>query len=565
MKLTGAQIMIKALELEGVDYVFGLPGGAILPTFDAIYDSKQLKFVLVRHEQGATHMADGYARATGRPGVCLVTSGPGATNTVTGLATAYMDSVPIVCITGQVATHAIGSDAFQEADVCGITRPVTKHNYLVKDVKDIARIVREAFYIASTGRPGPVLIDFPVDVSRAQTEFEWPETVTMRSYHPQPIEYNAAVQKEQIKKAAEAINSAKRPVLYVGGGAVVSGADKEIVEFVDKTGIPITTTVLGLGIFPETHPSSLRMLGMHGTHYANYSVQNSDVLIAVGARFDDRVTGKIDKFAPHAKIVHLDIDPASIAKVVKVDFPVVGDIKPLMKELNKLVKDVRPQMKEWLAQIEAWKKKHPMKYDQSDNVIRQEYVIDKVGELTNHNAVVTTGVGQHQMWAAQWYGFAHPRGMITSGGLGTMGFGFPSAIGAALGRPNDTIVCFDGDGSFQMTMCELVTAAHYKVPVKLFLMDNSHHGMVRQWQELFYNKRFSASILGPSNPDFAKMAEAAHVKAIRVTEKKQVVPAIKEALAYNGPVMVHIIVAKSDNVYPMVPAGHALDQVMDMA
>ncbi len=564
MKLTGAQIMIKCLEKEGVDYVFGLPGGAILPTFDALYDSKQIKFILVRHEQGASHMADGFARASGRTGVCLVTSGPGATNTVTGLATAYMDSVPVVCITGQVATHAIGSDAFQEADICGITRPVTKHNYLIKNVNDIARVVREAFVIASTGRPGPVLIDFPVDVSRAEAEFEWPEEVYIRSYHPK-LTAPPEVSKERIEEAAKLIGQAKRPVLYVGGGAVVSGANKELLELVDKTGIPVTTTVLGLGIFPETHPSSLRMLGMHGTHYANYSVQNSDLLIAVGARFDDRVTGKIDKFAPHAKIVHIDIDPASISKVVKVHCAIVGDVKQVLKDLNKKVGNIRPQMKEWLAQIEAWKKKHPLKYDQSNGSIRQEYVIEKVGELTNHKAVVTTGVGQHQMWTAQWYGFAAPRGMITSGGLGTMGYGLPSAIGAKLGRPNETVVCFDGDGSFQMTMCELVTASYYKIPVKIILMDNSHHGMVRQWQELFYRQRYSASILGPSNPDFVKVAEGCHVFALKIDKKEDVIAGLKKILAHDGPALAHIVVAKSDNVYPMVPAGHALDQVMDMA
>ena len=564
MKLTGAQIMIKSLEMEGVEYVFGLPGGAILPTFDALYDSK-LKFILVRHEQGATHMADGYARASGRTGCVLVTSGPGATNTVTGLATAFMDSVPMVCITGQVATHAIGSDAFQEADICGITRPVTKHNYLVRNANDIARIVREAFYIASSGRPGPVLIDFPVDISRQEAEFEWPEEIYMRSYRPVADVYPIEDQKAAIKKAAETINKAKRPCMYVGGGAVVSGADKEVMEFVEKTGIPITTTVLGLGIFPETHPSSLRMLGMHGTHYANYSVQGSDVLIAVGARFDDRVTGKIDKFAPHAKIVHLDIDPASISKVIKVDQSIIGDIKPVLKELNRYVKDLRPQMKDWLKQIEEWKKKHPLKYPDTGSAIRQEYVIEKMGELTHHKAVVTTGVGQHQMWAAQWYGFAQPRGMITSGGLGTMGFGFPSAVGAQLARPKETVVCFDGDGSFQMTMCELVTASYYKIPVKLILMDNGHHGMVRQWQELFYRQRYSASQLGASNPDFTKIAEAAGLFAIRVEDKEDVIPALKKALAYDGPALVHVLVSKSDNVYPMVPAGNALDQVMDMA
>ncbi|MSR77846.1 MAG: biosynthetic-type acetolactate synthase large subunit [Candidatus Omnitrophica bacterium] len=559
MKLTGAQAMIRCLELEGVEYVFGLPGGAILPTFDAVYDSK-IKFILVRHEQGATHMADGYARATGRTGVVLVTSGPGATNTVTGLATAYMDSVPMVCITGQVATHAIGSDAFQEADVVGITRPVTKHNYLVKDVKDLPRIMKEAFYIANSGRPGPVLVDFPVDVSRQVTEFEYPKTVAIRGYHPNP-----PINMEQVKKAADLIMQAKRPVLYVGGGAVGSGAGKELLELVNKTGIPVTTTVLGLGVFPETHPSSLRMLGMHGTHYANYSVQNSDVLIAVGARFDDRVTGKIDKFAPHAKIVHVDIDPASISKTIKVDVSIVGDVKPVLKEFSKLLKDKRPQMKEWLAQIEVWKKKHPLKYDQSTEEILQEYVIDQVAKLTNHKAVVTTGVGQHQMWTAQWYQFESPRSMINSGGLGTMGYGFPSAIGAQLGRPNETVVCFDGDGSFQMTMCELVTASFYKIPVKIILLDNGHHGMVRQWQELFYRERYSASVLGPSNPDFLKIAEASGLFAKRVERKDEVIPGIKAVLAHAGPALLHCRVAKKENVYPMVPAGNALDQIIDMA
>ena len=559
MKLTGAQILIKSLEEEGVEVVFGLPGGAILPTFDALYDSK-LKFILVRHEQGATHMADGYGRATGKPGVCLVTSGPAATNTVTGLATAYMDSAPLVCITGQVATTAIGSDAFQEADVVGITRPVTKHNYLVRDVRDITRIVKEAFYIARTGRPGPVLIDFPVDVSRATAEYEYPKEVSIRGYS-----IPSKGDPEQILKAADLINQAKRPCLYVGGGAVGSGAHKEVFELVEKTGIPITTTVLGLGIFPEDHPSSLRMLGMHGTVYANYSVQQSDLLIAVGARFDDRVTGHIEKFCPHAKIIHIDIDPASIAKTVRVDVSVVGDVRHVLRQLNKQVKDRRRDIRAWLEQIDAWKKKHPLKYRQSDDVIRQEHIIAKIGEVTKHEAIVTTGVGQHQMWAAQWYQFKTPRGMLTSGGLGTMGYGLPSAIGAQMARPNETVICIDGDGSVQMTSCELATAAYYKIPVKLFIMDNNHHGMVRQWQELFYRHRYSGSQLGASNPDFMKLADAYGIKAIQIRQPDQVVPGIKEALAHKGPVLVHCLVAKEDNVFPMVPAGHALDQVMDMA
>lgn len=557
MELTGAQIMIECLKREGVEILFGLPGGAILPTFDALYDSG-LKFILVRHEQGAAHMADGYARATGKAGVCMVTSGPGATNLVTGIATAYMDSVPMVCITGQVATTAIGSDAFQEADTIGITRPITKHNFLVKDVKDLARIVREAFYIASTGRKGPVLIDFPVDVSRAKTEFVWPKTVNIRGYRPK-IEGHP----KQIDKAAELILQAKRPVLYVGGGCIASSAAEELTEFARKTGIPVTTTVHGLGAFPEDDPLSLRMLGMHGTHYANYSVQNADVLIAVGARFDDRVTGKVSLFAPKAKIIHIDIDPSSISKTIRVDIPIVGDVKHILRELMHLVRKL--DLTEWYQQIEEWRRKHPLKYDASGKVVRQQYVIEKIGELTHHNAIVTTGVGQHQMWTAQWYGFQRPRTMITSGGLGTMGYGFPAAIGAKLGCPNKTVICIDGDGSFQMTMCELATAVYYKIPVKCLIMDNAHHGMVRQWQELFYNRRYSGSELGPSNPDFKKVAEGFGALGIRVTEKEEVVPALKKALEYDGPAVLQMVVAPEDNVYPMVPSGHALDQVMDMA
>ncbi len=557
MELTGAKIMIESLKREGVEILFGLPGGAILPTFDALYDSG-LKFILVRHEQGAAHMADGFARATGRPGVCMVTSGPGATNLVTGIATAYMDSVPIVCITGQVATTVIGSDAFQEADTVGITRPVTKHNYLVKDVRELARVVKEAFYIASTGRPGPVLIDFPVDVSRAKTEFVYPKAANIRGYKP-TVEGHP----KQIKRAAELISQAKRPVLYVGGGCIGSGAAAELTELSRKTGIPVTTTVHGLGSFPENDDLSLQMLGMHGTHYANYSVQNSDLLIAVGARFDDRVTGKVDLFAPKAKIIHIDIDPSSISKTIPVHCPIVGDVRQILRGLTQLVD--RLELGEWHQQIDEWKKQHPLKYDQSGKALRQQYIIDKIGELTNHDAVITTGVGQHQMWTAQWYGFRKPRTMITSGGLGTMGYGFPAAIGAKLGRPKETVFCIDGDGSFQMTMCELATAVYYKVPVKVVIMDNAHHGMVRQWQELFYSRRYSGSELGPSNPDFGKVAEGFGALGLRVEEKEQVVPALKKALETDRPVVIHACVAKEDNVYPMVPAGHALDQVMDMA
>lgn len=559
MKLTGAQILVKCLEKEGVKHIFGIPGGVILPTFDVLYDSK-IKFILVRHEQGATHMADGYGRVTGKPGVCMVTSGPAATNTITGLATAYMDSVPMVCITGQVVTSTIGSDAFQEADVVGITRPVCKHNYLIKNVEDIARTVKEAFYIASTGRPGPVVIDFPVDVSRAEAEFDYPKKVFIRGYQP---EKGIKGDLSQIKKAAKLIEKSKRPCLYVGGGAVIANAHSEVSELVEKTGIPITTTILGLGIFPEDHPSSLRMLGMHGTHYANHSVQKSDVLISIGARFDDRVTGNVQKFAPNAKIIHIDIDPASISKTIRVDVPILGDAKQVLIELNKLVKNKRPAIKKWLAQIKEWKKKLPLKYKQ-DNMLHQEYIIEQIGKLTKHEAIVVTGVGQHQMWAAQWYGFKKPRGILTSGGLGTMGFGLPAAIGAQTAAPKETVICIEGDGSFQMTMTELTTAAFHKIPVKIFVMDNNYLGMVRQWQELFYRKRYSATSLGASNPDFCKLAEACRVKAIQIRTKEEVIPGIKKALSHKGAVMVHCVVEKEDNVYPMVPTGHALDEIIDM-
>lgn len=557
MKMTGAEIVIEMLKREGSPYIFGLPGGVILPTFDALYDSG-LKFVLVRHEQGAGHMADGYARATGKPAVCMVTSGPGALNLTTAIATANMDSVPMVCITGQVATQLIGNDAFQEADVIGCTRPITKHSYLVKDVTQLARIIREAFHIAATGRPGPVLIDLPVDVTRAETDFKYPEKLEIRGYHP-PLEGDA----ESIDRAAQMISTSKRPVLYVGGGTIASGAHKELFELVQTTGIPVTTTLAGLGSFPETHPQALRMLGMHGTVYANYSVQNSDLLISVGARFDDRVTGKLDKFAPGAKIIHIDIDPASISKTVKADCAIVGDVKCILRALNKIVK--RPKIGTWTKQIEEWKVKHPMRFDNSGSTIRSQYVIQELGRATKHRAVVVTGVGQHQMWTAQWYTFVQPRTMITSGGLGTMGYGFPASIGAQFARPDETVLCIDGDGSFQMTLFELPTAVFHKIPVKIAILDNGHLGMVRQWQQMFYKERYSASQLAASNPDFVRVAEAFGMRGLRATKKEEVRPTIEKALAHKGPVLMHFKVETYGNVFPMVPSGQALDQVIDMA
>jgi len=557
MKLTGAQITIEMLKREGAPYIFGLPGGAILPTFDALYDSG-LNFILVRHEQGAGHMADGYARSTGKPAVCMVTSGPGALNLVTAIATANMDSVPMVCITGQVATHLIGNDAFQEADVIGCTRPITKHSYLVKKVEDLPRIIKEAFYIASTGRPGPVLVDLPVDVTRATTDFEYPTKLSIRGYNP-PM----AGEPKNIELAADLIMKSKKPLLYVGGGTIASGANKELLELAEKTGIPVTTTLAGLGAFPETHAQSLRMLGMHGTVYANYSVQACDLLISVGARFDDRVTGKLDKFAPNAKIIHIDIDPASISKNVKVDCAIVGDVRTILKELNKLVKHL--DLKAWNQQIADWREKHPMRFENNGSGIKSQHVIQELGKATNSNAIVTTGVGQHQMWAAQWFNFIKPRTMITSGGLGTMGYGFPAAIGAQLAHPGETVFCIDGDGSFQMTSFELATAVHYKIPVKIALLDNAYLGMVRQWQEMFYKERYSGSELGSSNPDFVKLAESFGMKGILATKKEDVRPTIDKALEHDGPVLMHFKVEKQDNVFPMVPAGQALDQVIDMA
>jgi len=557
MKIRGAQILVEALKKEGVEYVFGIPGGSVLPVFDALYDAP-FKFILTRHEQGATHMADGYARASGKPGVCIVTSGPGATNAVTGIATAYMDSIPMVCISGQVKTFLIGNDAFQEADMIGITRPITKHSYLVKEVQNLARVVKEAFHIATTGRPGPVLIDLPADVSMAEAEFEYPKTVHIRGYKP-VLEGHP----KQIQKTAELINKSKKPLLYVGGGCISSGASEELLKLAHKAGIPVTTTLAGLGSFPEKEPLALGMLGMHGTVYANYSVQNCDLLIAVGARFDDRVTGRIEKFAPHAKIVHIDIDPASIAKSVRVDIPIVGDVKHVLKQLTPLVEKLH--LKDWHEQIAGWKQKHPLKFNMDSSRIKPQYVIQEISRLTKNEAVIATGVGQHQMWTAQWYSFMKARSMITSGGLGTMGYGFPAGIGAQLARPGETVFIIDGDGSFQMTMTELSTAVYNKIPVKVAILDNRCLGMVRQWQELFYQKRYSSIELGPSTPDFVKLAEAFGAMGMRIEAPAEVAPAIEKALAHPGPVLLHFMVESGENVYPMVPAGQAIDQMIDMA
>lgn len=562
---TGAEIFVESLEREGVEIMFGIPGGAVLPIFDKIYDSKKIRFILTRHEQAAAHMADGYARATGKVGVCIATSGPGATNLTTGIATAYMDSVPIVAFTGQVATHLVGNDAFQEADTTGITRPITKHNYLVKNVNDLARIIREAFYIASTGRPGPVLVDIPVDIQRAKTEFVWPEKIEIPSYKPtykgHPL---------QIRKLAEAINSAKRPVLYVGGGVVISNAAEELKKLAETCHIPVTTTLMAIGAFPCDHELYLGMLGMHGTVYANLSMQNADLIIAVGARFDDRCTGKLAAFAPKAEhIAHIDIDPTSISKNVVADIPVVGDCKLVLQDLLKLVKPKKHV--EWLKQIKEWKEKHPMKY-KDDDKLRPQYIIEQITKLTKGEAIVVTEVGQNQMWAAQYYKPNGPRKFLSSGGLGTMGYGFPAGIGAKFGKPEDTVIVIAGDGSFQMNIQELATAVVNKVNIIVCIMNNGYLGMVRQWQELFYNKRYSQVYLCTKKlgkfscepvPDFVEVAKAYKAEGFRVTKKEEVEPILKKALHIKDkPVIIDFWIEEEENVFPMVPAGAALDEII---
>jgi acetolactate synthase-1/2/3 large subunit len=553
-KMTGAEILLRSLIEEGVEVVFGYPGGAVLGIYDVLLEFPEIRHIRTRHEQGATHAAEGYAKATGKPGVVLVTSGPGATNTVTGIADAMMDSVPIVVFTGQVAMEMIGNDAFQEADIVGITRPITKHNYLIRNVDEIAKVVKEAFFIATTGRPGPVLVDLPKNIMAQKSYFEHPQSVALRGYKP-VVEGNP----KQIKKAVEAINIAKRPVLYVGGGAVQSNAAGELKELAEKLRCPVTTTLHGLGIFPHDNPLSLGMLGMHGTWYANMAVHYCDCLIAVGARFDDRVTGKIESFAPEAKVVHIDIDPASISKNVRVDVPVVGDVKNVLKKLNALVEPL--ETTDWLTTIDQWKREHPLRFE-ADKGLKPQYIIEMLGKITNGNAVVVSDVGQQQMWTAQFFKWMHPRTHISSGGLGTMGFSLPAAMGAAVGRTDIPTISISGDGGFQMNVQELGTIAEYKLPLKVLIINNGYLGMVRQWQDLFLRKRYSH--VNMVNPDFVKLAEAYGFRARRISSVAEVEPALRETLAYNeGPVLLEFVVEREENVFPMIPAGQTVEQIMD--
>ena len=564
MKLTGSEIFVESLKCEGVKTIFGIPGGVVLKLFDVLHQQNDVEVVLTRHEQGAIHMAEGHAKATGKAGVALVTSGPGMTNIVTGLADAMMDSVPLVAFTGQVPTSLIGNDAFQEADNIGISRPCTKHNVLVKDVKDLATVIKEAFYIANTGRPGPVLVDIPKDVTTESAEFHYPDKVSLRGYRP-----TVSGNRFQIKQAAGEILKAKRPVIYVGGGAVFSGAANEVRELADLTQIPVTMTVMGLGSFPGTHPLCMGMLGMHGTYCANMAMHEADLLIAVGARFDDRVTGKLSEFSPRARVIHIDIDPTSIKKNVHAHIPIVGDVKVVLKELVQVLSSmdgnpasVKAQRRPWLKQVNAWSAEHPLAYQQEGKKeTKPQYVIDKAYELTKHKAIVVTDVGQHQMWAAQYFKSALQRTFLTSGGLGTMGFGFPAAIGAQKAYPNKTVLCITSEGSFQMNLQELAVAAIHKLPVKIILLNNQFHGMVRQWQDLFYEGRYASSDLGNA-PDFAKLADAYGILGLRSEGPADVEAVLKEGLKHKGPVMMDFVIDRFENCYPMIPAGGAQHEMM---
>lgn len=553
-EVTGAEALLRCLILEQVEYVFGYPGGAVLPIYDSLYSS-YLDHVLTRHEQGAIHAADGYARATGKPGVVMATSGPGATNLVTGIATAQMDSIPLVCITGNVAQSLIGTDAFQEANITGITLPITKHNYFVRDVRDLPRIVKEAFYIASTGRPGPVLIDIPKDVANAKAPFYYPETVEVRGYKPTLTPSDAEVQ-----EFIAAIQTAKRPVILAGGGILAANAHEELLAFAEKSRIPVINTFMGLGGFPGTHELALNMPGMHGSYTANQALLNADCIIGLGARFDDRITmGRTKEFGPNARIVHVDIDPAELGKNVETAVTVAGDVKSTLTKAIPLV--AACDTAAWLDQLKTWQQEQPYRYHAEENVLKPQQVIEMIYETTNGEAIVSTDVGQHQMWVGQFYKFKNPRSLISSGGLGTMGFGFPAAVGAQFAHPNRTVVSVSGDGGFQMTNQELAIVTQYKLPIKIVIINNQCLGMVRQWQEMFYENRYSEIDLTCS-PDFVKLAEAYGVRGMRASTPEEAKQVWEEALAYNGPVVIDFRVANGENVLPMVATGDTLDQMM---
>lgn len=563
MKMNGARIMLECLKKEGVDTIFGYPGGTVINIYDELFSFKEIRHILPRHEQAGTHAADGYARATGRVGVCLATSGPGATNTVTGIATAYMDSIPMVIITGQVPTPLIGNDAFQEVDIIGITRPCTKHSFLVRDVKDLALIMKKAFYIARSGRPGPVLVDLPKDVQIAQTEFVYPETVEIRSYKP-----NLEGHPRQVEKAVAMMLDARRPVMYVGGGAVLGNAADELTALARKLAIPVTTTLMGLGSFPENDPNSLGMLGMHGSYCANMAMTNSDLIIAIGARFDDRVTGKLGTFAPHAKIIHVDVDPTSIKKNVRVDLPIVGDVKDVLtkmiKQADKLkdkVVEFRDALAPWHEDITGWKKKHPIGYKESSTIIKPQFVIQKLRELSDDDAIISTDVGQHQMWTAQFFQFNKPRTLLTSGGLGTMGYGLPAAMGAQAAFPGRQVITICGDGGVQMNIQEMATLVQNKLPVKIVILNNNFLGMVRQWQELFFDKRYSSTCM-ELPIDFVKLADAYGAKGFSTSKPSDVEKVIKQGFKEKGPVIMEFKIAREEKVLPMVPAGAALNEMV---
>lgn len=555
MKKTGAQILCESLIQEGVEVIFGFPGGSVLPLYDTFPQYPQLRHILVRHEQGAAHAADAYARVTGKAGVCLATSGPGATNLVTGIANACMDSSPIVAITGQVATPFIGKDAFQEVDITGITLPITKHNCLVLDVKDLARVVKESFYIAQSGRPGPVLIDIPRDIFQQETEFDYPDKVDLPGY-----KFRLVGHPSQIKRAARLTNGAERPLIIAGRGVIISKASAELKELAEKAQIPVVTTLLGIGCFPESHILSFGWLGMHGMAYANKAVDDADVILAIGMRFDDRATGIVSAFAPRARIIHMDIDPAEIGKNVRVDVPIVGDIKNVLEALNPQI--VPHEHMAWFKQLDQWREEHPALEIRECDELLPQYVIRQIHEVTKGDATIVTGVGQNQMWAAQFFFYDKPNGLVSSGGLGTMGFEIPGAIGAKVGRPDETVWCIAGDGGFQMTIQELATIVQENLAIKIAIMNNGYLGMVRQWQELFYKRNYVHTQL--YNPDFVKIAGAYGIPATRVKDKLDVIPAIEKAMGHQGPFLIDFVIEPEENVFPIVPPGAALVQAIEM-